>query len=115
MSGMKRFFYWGGGGLRFESANHFIRRHIMQLAQVIEGFFLYRRSRLASTTQRNYRYCFDKLIGYFGDDTSFTDITALDMRRFLEHLHSTGLSDRSVHDNLVICSSLWTFAHQEFG
>ena len=87
----------------------------MNLSQVVQGFFVVRRSRLAETTQTNYRYSFDKLLRYFGPDTSFTQIATEDIRRFLDHLRSAGLAERSVHDNLVIYSSLWTFAAKEFG
>jgi integrase/recombinase XerD len=87
----------------------------MNLSQVVQGFFVVRRTRLAATTITNYRYCYDKLLTHFGHDTPFTKITADDIRRFLDYLRSTGLAERSVHDNLVICSALWTFAAGEFG
>lgn len=86
----------------------------MNLSQVVQGFFVVRRTRLAATTITNYGYCFDKLVTYFGSDTIFTKITTGDMRQFLDYLRSTGLAERSIHDNLVICSSLWTFAANEF-
>lgn len=87
----------------------------MQLSQVIEGFFIVRRTRLAPTTQRNYRHCFNKLLAFFGPNKPFTDITTVDIHRFLAHLEGAGLSDRSLHDNLVICAVLWKFAQREFG
>jgi integrase/recombinase XerD len=90
-------------------------RPTMKLAQVVEGFFIVRRTRLAATTIINYRYCFDKLLAYFGPGTPFAKIAPEDIRRFADHLRGTGLSERSIHDNLVICSSLWTFAAGEFG
>lgn len=34
----------------------------MNLSQVVQGFFVFRRSRLAETTQTNYPYSFDKLL-----------------------------------------------------
>src|SRR5690606_22518812 len=52
---------------------------------------------------------------YFGAETPFTAISAEDIRQFADHLRSTGLSEHSIHDNLVICSALWTFAADEFG
>lgn len=87
----------------------------MNLAQVVQGFFVVRRTRLAETTQTNYRYCFDKLLAYLGSDHPFTKITTENMRDFLDYLRKVGLSERSVHDYLVICSALWTFAANEFG
>lgn len=93
----------------------------LTLTQVIDGFFLVRRARLAQTTQQNYRQCFAKLTAFCGPDTPFTDITTADVRSFLDYLRQPpsdgglGLSERSVHDNLVICSALWSFAQKEFG
>jgi site-specific recombinase XerD len=87
----------------------------MNLAKVIEGFFIVRRTRLAATTVTNYRHCFDKLLALFGPNTQFDKITTEDIRRFTDYLRGTGLSERSVHDNLVICSVLWTFSASEFG
>lgn len=87
----------------------------MNLAQVVEGFLIVRRIRLAATTLTNYRYCFDKLLAFFGPSSPFKEITAEGIRRFTDYLRGTGLSERSVHDNLVICSVLWTFAANEFG
>jgi len=72
----------------------------MNLSQVVQGFFVVRRTRLAETTQTNYRYCFDKLLAYLGPDHSFTKITTADMRDFLDYLRKVGLSERSVHDYL---------------
>lgn len=86
----------------------------MKLSQVIDGFFIVRRSRLAATTQNNYRNCFNHLSKFFGPDTLFTEIDAVAIRRFLDYLRDSDLSDRSVHDYLVICSALWTFAADEF-
>ena len=86
----------------------------MHLSQVIDGFFIVRRTRLAPTTQTNYRYCFKRLTNFLGPERDFASITASDIRAFVDHLHDDGLSDRSVHDNLAICSALWTFAESEF-
>ena len=86
----------------------------MQLSQVIDGFFIVRRTRLAPTTQTNYRYCFQRLTNFLGPERDFASITATDIRAFIDHLQNDGLSDRSVHDNLAICSALWTFAESEF-
>lgn len=87
----------------------------MNLSKVVEGFFVVRRTRLAVTTVTNYRYCFDKLIARYGPNKPFQEITTEDIRRFTDYLRGMGLSERSVHDNLVICSVLWTFAASEFG
>ena len=87
----------------------------MNLLQVVEGFFIVRRTRLAATTMTNYRYCCNKLLTHFGSKTTFDEITTEGIRRFVDYLRGTGLSERSVHDNLVICSVLWTFANDEFG
>lgn len=86
----------------------------MQLQQIIDGFFIVRRARLAPTTQTNYRYCFKRLTDFFGVERVFATILAADIRAFIDHLHGDGLSDRSVHDNIAICSALWTFAADEF-
>ena len=40
----------------------------MQLSQVIDGFFIVRRTRLAPTTQTNYRYCFKRLTNFLGTE-----------------------------------------------
>jgi integrase/recombinase XerD len=87
----------------------------MNLSQVVQGFFIVRRTHLAATTITNYRYCFDKLLAYLGPDTPFIQIASDDIRNFVDHLRSAGLADRSVHDYITICSSLWTFAEKEFG
>lgn len=87
----------------------------MNLKQVIDGFFIVRRTRLAATTIINYRNCFKKLLARYGPTTPFDKITTEDIRRFSDYLRGRGLSERSVHDNLVICSVLWTFAASEFG
>jgi site-specific recombinase XerD len=87
----------------------------MNLSQVVEGFFIVRRTRLAATTITNYGYCYDKLLAHFGPDHPFADIEAEDIRCFLDDLRDTGLSERSIYDNLAICSTLWSFAQREFG
>lgn len=87
----------------------------LTLAQVVEGFFLVRRARLAATTQANYRQCLQRLQDHCGGQAPFALIAPADVRAFLDHLRESGLSERSVHDYLIICSSLWTFAAKEFG
>lgn len=86
----------------------------MQLSQLIHGFFVLRRRRLAQTTQTNYQFAFRRLIAFFGDDRDVSTILATDIDAYLSHLCDDGLSDRSVFDNYAICSALWTFAHEEF-
>ncbi len=86
----------------------------MTLAEVIHGFFIVRRRRLAETTKTNYQYAFRRLGNYFGEGRDFASITSLDMDEYIDHLRDDGLSDRSVFDNISICSALWTFAEKEF-
>lgn len=87
----------------------------MQLKQIVDGFFIVRRARLASTTQESYRQTLKRFVAYFGEDKLFANFTGDDIRHYMHYLSENGLSDRSVHDCLVILSSLWTFAAQEFG
>lgn len=87
----------------------------MKLSQVVEGFFIVRRTRLAATTVVNYRHCYNKLLAHFGPDAEFSAISSGDIRVFVDRLRGAGLSERTVHDNLVVCSALWTFAESEFG
>ncbi len=76
----------------------------MNLSQVVQGFFVVRRTRLAPITQTNYRYCFDKLLAYFGPDAPFTKTTTDDIRHFFDYLRTAGIAERSVHNNFAICS-----------
>ena len=89
----------------------------MNLSQVVEGFFIVRRTRLAATTITNYGYCYyyDKLLAHFGPAHPFADIKAEDIRCFLDDLRNTGLSERSIYDTLAICSTLWSFAQRKLG
>lgn len=88
----------------------------MHLGALIEGYFIVRKTRLAATTQRNYRYCAAKLLAFFGPETPVESITSADLLRFADFLLTErGLSPRSVHDYLAICSSFWTFAADELG
>ena len=70
----------------------------MHLSQVIDGFFIVRRTRLAPTTQTNYRYCFQRLTNFLGPERDFASITASDIRAFVDHLHEDESSLRSPDD-----------------
>lgn len=87
----------------------------MNLQQAIDGFFLVRRSELAATTQQNYRYYFNKLLSYLGAERPLQEISTAEIRAYLKHLRDSGMSERTVHDHWVACSSLWSFAAAELG
>lgn len=87
----------------------------MHLSTLLDGFFIVRRTRLAASTRRNYRYCAAKLLAFFGAETEVEAIGAADLARFADSLTAGGLSPRSVADNLAICSSFWAFAADELG
>lgn len=87
----------------------------MNLQALIDGFFVVRRAQLAPTTRRNYRYCADKIIAHFGPERPIAEITAAELRQWAATLADGGLSPRSVHDNLAICSAFWVFAAAELG
>lgn len=87
----------------------------MQLSQLIEGYFIVRRARLSPETQASYKIKLNQFVAHFGETRELESITTLDIQRYMAHLTERGLSDRSVHDHLVILSSLWTFANEEFG
>ncbi len=87
----------------------------MQLKQVIDGFFIVRRQQLAASTQEGYTRTLGRFMAYFGETRLFNDFTGDDIRGYTHHLEESGLADRSIHDCLVILSSLWTFAAKEFG
>lgn len=86
----------------------------MQLSQVIDGFFVVRRARLATTTRTSYLAAMQRFAAWMGDTYPVEDITPNDIRHYMRHLEESGLSQRSIHDHLVILSSLWTFIVEEF-
>jgi len=85
----------------------------MHLSASIDGYWLDKKREFADTTYVTYSYTFSRLIDFL-DDPPIASITSDDIRRFLDYLsRNHKLSKRSVHDNWVTLSSLWTWAEGE--
>lgn len=86
----------------------------MHLSQIIEGFFVVRRSRYTEQTREGFRYCFNRLTRRFSTDHDFAAISTDDIRAYMEYLRGEGLAERSIHDHLTRLTALWKFAQEEF-
>ena len=86
----------------------------MKFSNMLEGYWLARRNKLAKTTQGNYQYIFDRFIQFIGD-IEFVTITTVDVHTFLNELQDGGQSGASVASYWATLSSLWTWAESEMG
>jgi len=86
----------------------------MKITAVLEGYWLDKQLSFSPRTVANYTHFFKRFIEFLGE-VEFDTITSNDVRKFLHHLSTTGLSERSVHDALIPLSSLWTWASKELG
>lgn len=84
----------------------------MKLSEAIDGYWLDKQLHFSPTTIPGYKLTFRRLVEFLGDPP-IKQITANDLRRFLAHWETQGLSKRSVHDMWVRLSSLWTWAATE--
>lgn len=84
----------------------------MKLSEAVTGYFLTKTLEFSKTTIPGYRLVFRRLIAFL-DDPQIEQVKTADVRRFLVHLSTLGLSRRTVSDAWVKLSSLWTWAETE--
>ncbi len=87
----------------------------MKISEILSGYWLDKQREFSNRTFESYSRVYRYLTEFLGD-VPFDQITADDIRRFLDHLATKRkLSKRSVHDAWVPLSSLWTWAEKELG
>ena len=86
----------------------------MKLSSVLQGYWLDKELEFSPNTVAQYRYVFQHLSDFFGEDADFAGITSVDVRRFMLWLHNErGVTKRTISDYWISLSSLWTWAERE--
>ena len=86
----------------------------MRLSEAMTGYWLDKRLQFSETTIPGYERTFRRFVAFVGD-VELESVTADDVRRFLAHLGTLGLSRRTVADAWIPLSSFWTWAASELG
>lgn len=80
----------------------------------IEGYWLEKKSNVASSTFADYSNTFVRFRAFLGKKpVQFEQITSDDVRRFLAHRRDEGLAPKTVGNAWIALSSLWTWANME--
>lgn len=88
---------------------------IVKLSNAVEVYWMAKALNMSETTVEGYQRTFRRFIEFIGD-VDIAAVTSADVRRFLIHLRDERkLGKRTVSDNWVPLSSLWTWAESELG
>lgn len=86
----------------------------MLLTDALIGYWLEKRANLSPRTIPDYELVHSRLIEYLGPRCTIEQVSANDVRGFLNSMREAhDLSDKSVINILVCLSSLWTWAEKE--
>ena len=86
----------------------------MLLTDALTGYWLEKRSNLSPRTSRDYELAHSRLVAYMGPHCTIEEITANDVRGFLNTMRERHhLGDKSVINIWICLSSLWTWAEKE--
>lgn len=85
----------------------------MLLRDCYEGYWLERKRNFSKWTYVSYERTLRYFAAFLGEDVHIEKLTVADVRRFLNHLADTGISDKTLYNHWIALSSLYTWLEGE--